>query len=141
VDGTTSIVILKKSLEFCWERNVRFTSLTGFRDGTGCEAKWWRRPRRAGLSLIGQRRYRLRANDVVRSCNSAVDRCDCHDHHLSGKGAAPWPSLCFNSNRLDCPIRRKNLCGAGVAFKLIDALFAVSGVGAGTALATDLIRS
>ncbi len=63
----------------------------------------------------------IRANDVVRHAAQFGIDVIVTDHHLPEAELPPAVAV-LNPNRPDCGYPDKNLCGAGVAFKLLQAL-------------------
>ncbi len=63
----------------------------------------------------------IRANDVVRHAKERGIDVIVTDHHLPDTELPPAIAV-LNPNRPDCGYPNKNLCGAGVAFKLVQAL-------------------
>jgi single-stranded-DNA-specific exonuclease len=69
----------------------------------------------------------IRANDVVRHANAMDIDVILTDHHLPQTELPPALAI-LNPNRPDCNYPDKNLCGAGVTFKLVEALLRRSGL-------------
>ncbi len=67
----------------------------------------------------------IRANDVVRHAKDRGIDVIVTDHHLPDCELPPAIAV-LNPNRPDCMYPNKNLCGAGVAFKLVQALLSRS---------------
>ncbi len=65
----------------------------------------------------------IRAAEVVDRANQLGIDVIVTDHHLP-EAALPPALAVLNPNQPDCPYPEKNLCGAGVAFKLAQALLA-----------------
>ena len=78
-------------------------------------------PAKAGVRLIVSVDTGIRANEVVRHASALGIDVIVTDHHLP-EAELPPAAAVLNPNRADCSYPEKNLCGAGVAFKLIDAL-------------------
>jgi single-stranded-DNA-specific exonuclease len=76
-----------------------------------------------GVSLIVSVDTGIRASEVVRGARERGIDVIVTDHHLP-EAALPPAVAVINPNRLDCTYPDKNLCGAGVAFKLVQALIA-----------------
>jgi len=74
-----------------------------------------------GVKLIVSVDTGIRAAEVVHRANELGIDVIVTDHHLPEAGLPPALAV-LNPNRADCPYPEKNLCGAGVAFKLIQAL-------------------
>ena len=74
-----------------------------------------------GVKLIVSVDTGIRAAEVVRRANELGIDVIVTDHHLPETELPPALAV-LNPNRPDCPYLEKNLCGAGVAFKLIQAL-------------------
>lgn len=124
VDGTTSIVILKKAIEILGGR-ADWHVPHRLKDGYGMHHEVIERAAQQGVRLIVSVDTGIRAAAVVeRARNLGVDVI-VTDHHLPEEALPPALAV-LNPNRPDCLYPEKNLCGAGVALKLIQALFSVS---------------
>ena len=76
---------------------------------------------RVGAGLIITCDCGITAIDAVRAANAAGCEVIVTDHHLPGDVLPPAAAV-INPRRADCPSEEKELCGAGVAFKLVQAL-------------------
>ncbi len=83
------------------------------------------RRRRAGLIITCD--CGITAVDAVREARAAGIEVIVTDHHLPGPTLPP-ASAVLDPRRADCPSAEKDLCGAGVAFKLAQALVPVLGI-------------
>ena len=79
------------------------------------------RAAQSGVRLIVSVDTGIRANDVVRHANAMGIDVIVTDHHLPQAELPPALAV-LNPNRPDCKYPDKNLCGAGVTFKLVEAL-------------------
>jgi single-stranded-DNA-specific exonuclease len=79
-----------------------------------------------GVKLIVSVDTGIRAAQVVRRANQMGIDVIVTDHHLPEIELPPAVAV-LNPNRPDCSYVEKNLCGAGVAFKLAQALVAAQG--------------
>src|SRR5213076_1558927 len=79
-----------------------------------------------GVSLIISVDTGIRAADVVRGAGELGIDVIITDHHLPEAELPPALAV-LNPNRKDCNYPDKNLCGAGVAFKLVQALLGTLG--------------
>jgi single-stranded-DNA-specific exonuclease len=120
VDGTTAIVILRKGLELLGGR-VSFHVPHRLRDGYGMRSEVVEEAARQGVRVIVSVDTGIRANQVVRRAASLGIDVIVTDHHLPEVELPPAVAV-LNPNRPGCAYPEKNLCGAGVAFKLMDAL-------------------
>jgi single-stranded-DNA-specific exonuclease len=121
VDGTTSIVILKTALELL-AAQVRFHVPHRIRDGYGMRAEVIEEASAQGVRLIISVDTGIRAGQVVRQARELGIDVIVTDHHLPESELPPALAV-LNPNRRDCGYPEKHLCGAGVTFKLIQALF------------------
>jgi single-stranded-DNA-specific exonuclease len=80
----------------------------------------------SGVSLIVSVDTGIRANEVVKHASALGIDVIVTDHHLP-EDELPAALAVLNPNRNDCGYPEKNLCGAGVALKLVQALLARSG--------------
>jgi single-stranded-DNA-specific exonuclease len=120
VDGTCSIVILKKAIELAGGR-ADFHVPHRLRDGYGMRADVIERAAAEGVSLVVTVDTGIRANEAIaRARESGIDVI-VTDHHLPEHDLPPAVAI-LNPNQPGCPYPDKNLCGAGVTFKLILAL-------------------
>jgi len=124
VDGTCSIVILKKAIELLGGR-ADFHIPDRLKDGYGMRSDVIQHAWNAGVRLIVSVDTGIRANEVVRHANRLGMDVIVTDHHLPESELPPAIAV-LNPNRPDCDYPNKNLCGAGVTFKLVQALLAAS---------------
>ena len=120
VDGTSSIVILTKALELAGAR-PQFHVPHRLRDGYGMKAEVVEQASASGIRLVISVDTGVRASEVVRRAADLGVDVIITDHHLPEERLPPALAV-LNPNRPDCPYPYKNLCGAGVAFKLVAAL-------------------
>jgi single-stranded-DNA-specific exonuclease len=125
VDGTTSVVLLKKTIELLGG-NASFHVPHRLRDGYGMRSEVVEDAAKSGVTLIVSVDTGIRANEVVRLARSLAIDVIVTDHHLPETELPPAVAV-LNPNRPDCEYPEKNLCGAGVALKLAEALIARSG--------------
>ncbi len=120
VDGTSSVVILKKAIELAGGV-ASFHVPHRLREGYGMRSEVVEEAAAHGVKLIVSVDTGIRAAEVVQHASSMGIDVIITDHHLP-EDALPAAVAVLNPNRPDCPYPEKNLCGAGVAFKLIHAL-------------------
>jgi len=125
VDGTSAVVILKKGLDVLGAISS-FHVPHRLRDGYGMKSEVVDAAAAAGVKLIVSVDTGIRANDVVRHASQFGIDVIVTDHHLPESELPPAVAV-LNPNRPDCSYPEKNLCGAGVALKLMDALVTASG--------------
>lgn len=124
VDGTSAIVILKTALDLLGGKTEFFVPHR-LRDGYGMKGDKIEAAAQAGIRLVISVDTGIRAGEVVRLANSLGLDTIVTDHHLPEEEIPPAAAV-LNPNQPGCPYPNKNLCGAGVAFKLAQALFARS---------------
>jgi single-stranded-DNA-specific exonuclease len=122
VDGTTSVVLLTKAIELAGG-TAEFHVPHRLKDGYGMRPEVVERAAVEGVRLIVSVDTGIRAAEVVRRANELGIDVIVTDHHLPEAELPPALAV-LNPNRSDCPYVEKNLCGAGVAFKLAQALLA-----------------
>jgi single-stranded-DNA-specific exonuclease len=122
VDGTTSVVILTKAIEMAGGA-ATYHVPHRLRDGYGMRPEVVERAAADGVRLIISVDTGIRAADVVARANEIGIDVIVTDHHLPDSELPPALAV-LNPNRPDCGYPEKNLCGAGVAFKLVQALAA-----------------
>src|SRR5260221_9935728 len=93
------------------------------KDGYGMRAEVIERAAAMGVRLIVSVDTGIRASEVVRGASELGIDVIVTDHHLPEAELPPALAV-LNPNRRDCNYPDKNLCGAGVAFKLVHALLA-----------------
>jgi single-stranded-DNA-specific exonuclease len=120
VDGTTSIVILKKALDLTGA-SVDFFVPHRTRDGYGMRTEVIDRAAAENVKLVISVDTGIRAGAVVAHARDAGIDVIVTDHHLP-EAVLPAAVAVINPNRPDCTYPEKNLCGAGVTFKLVQAL-------------------
>jgi len=121
VDGTTAIVILKTAIELCG-------GVTGFHvphrlhEGYGMKDDVIERAASAGVRLIISVDTGIRAFSAAATAQRLGIDLIVTDHHLPGHDGVPAALAVLNPNQPGCEYPCKALCGAGVAFKLAQAL-------------------
>ena len=122
VDGTTSVVLLTKAIELGGGASSYHVPHR-LKDGYGLRPEVVETAAAEGVKLIVTVDTGIRATEVVRRANELGVDVIVTDHHLPETDLPPALAV-LNPNRPDCPYPEKNLCGAGVAFKLAQALLA-----------------
>jgi single-stranded-DNA-specific exonuclease len=125
VDGTSAIVVLKKGIELAGGA-PSFHVPHRLRDGYGMRSEVVEDAAARGVTLIVSVDTGIRANDVVRHAAGLGIDVIVTDHHLPESQLPPAVAV-LNPNQPDCAYPEKNLCGAAVAFKLVDALLRAAG--------------
>ncbi len=124
VDGACSIIVLKKTIEILGGM-AEFHVPHRVKDGYGMRSEVVAQAAESGIRLIVSVDTGIRAAEVVRHANALGIDVIVTDHHLPETELPPALAV-LNPNRTDCSYPNKNLCGAGVAFKLVHALLAAS---------------
>ena len=122
VDGATSVVILKRSIELAGGV-ADFHVPDRLKDGYGMRPEVVETAAARGVTLIISVDTGIRAAEVVRRASELAIDVIITDHHLPEAELPPALAV-LNPNRPDCEYPEKNLCGVGVAFKLVQALVA-----------------
>ena len=120
VDGTVSVVILKKAIEMAGGQASHHVPHR-LKDGYGMRSEVIEKAAAMGVRLIVSVDTGIRASEVVRGARELGMDVVITDHHLPEAELPPALAV-LNPNRSDCTYPDKNLCGAGVAFKLVHAL-------------------
>jgi single-stranded-DNA-specific exonuclease len=126
VDGTTAIVILKTVLELCGGK-VEYHVPHRIREGYGMRDEVIEQAAAQGIRLIISVDTGIRAFTAA----EAAARCGVDlivtDHHLPQAEGVPKALAVVNPNQAGCEYPCKSLCGAGVAFKIAQALLESTG--------------
>jgi len=120
VDGTTSTVILKTAIQLAGGE-ASYSIPHRLKDGYGIRTEAIERAYRNGVGLIISVDTGIRADAAVRHALELGIDVIITDHHLP-EAALPPAYAVLNPNRPDCGYPEKTLCGAGVTFKLAQAL-------------------
>jgi single-stranded-DNA-specific exonuclease len=127
VDGTTAVVILKTTIELCG-------GVAGFhvphriREGYGMRDEVIERAAAEGVRLIISVDTGIRAFAAAETARRTGVDLIVTDHHLpSVEEGVPQALAVLNPNQPGCAYPCKALCGAGVAFKLAQALLEQTG--------------
>jgi single-stranded-DNA-specific exonuclease len=121
VDGTTAIVILKTAIELCGGSSD-FHVPHRIREGYGMKDDVIERAADAGIRLIISVDTGIRAFAAAETARRVGVDLIVTDHHLPGHEGVPAALAVLNPNQPGCEYPCKALCGAGVAFKLVQAL-------------------
>ena len=121
VDGTTAIVILKTAIELCGGA-ADFHVPHRIKEGYDLRGDVIERAAAAGIRLIISVDAGIRAFAAAETARRAGVDLIVSDHHLPGQDGTPPALAVLNPNQPGCSYPCKTLCGAGVAFKLAQAL-------------------
>lgn len=126
-DGNSATVVLYKALEFFTE-NISFAIPHRVEDGYGISKNIVDRAIENGVDLIITCDNGISAFEVIDYANEREIPVIVTDHHQivldeDGNQILPNALAVVNPQRQDCEYPFKALCGAGVAFKLMQALY------------------
>src|SRR5580700_668567 len=121
VDGTTAIVILKTAIELCGG-SADFHVPHRIKEGYDLRGDVIERAAASGISLIISVDAGIRAFAAAETAKRLGVDLIVTDHHLPGPDGMPHALAVLNPNQSGCDYPCKALCGAGVAFKLAQAL-------------------
>ncbi len=126
VDGQCAAALLTRVLRAAGGRVHAFVPHR-LRDGYDFGAAGVAEAERVGARLIITCDCGITAIDAVRAARAAGRDVIVTDHHLPGDALPPATAV-LDPRRPDCPSADKDLCGAGVAFKLARALMPALGL-------------
>src|SRR5437868_9689578 len=126
VDGTVAIVILKAAIELCGGQ-ADFHVPHRIRDGYGMKDDVIEQAAAAGARLIISVDTGIRAFAAAETAARLGVDLIVTDHHLTEAGNVPKALAVLNPNQPGCDYPCKELCGAGIAFKVAQALLEASG--------------
>ena len=126
VDGTTAVVLLKTAIERLGG-SVRFHVPHRLREGYGMQREILETAATEGVRLVISVDTGIRAFAAADAAASLGLDLIVTDHHLPespehSTASLPRALAILNPNQLGCAYPCKHLCGAGVAFKLSQAL-------------------
>lgn len=124
VDGTTAVVILKTAIELCGGA-ADFHVPHRIKEGYGIKDDVIERAAAAGVKLVISVDTGIRAFQAAETARRVGLDLIVTDHHLpEASEGVPNALAVLNPNQQGCEYPCKALCGAGVAFKVAQALFA-----------------
>ena len=126
VDGTTAIVILKTALELCGGM-VDYHVPHRIREGYGMRDEVIEQAADRGICVIISVDTGIRAFAAAETAHRRGVDLIVTDHHLPHSEGVPRALAVVNPNQQGCEYPCKWLCGAGVAFKIAQALLEESG--------------
>jgi len=121
VDGTTAIVILKKAIEILGG-SADFHVPHRIKEGYGMRDEVIERAAANGVRLVISVDTGIRAFAAAETARQLGLDLIVSDHHLPEEHGVPHALAVLNPNQAGCDYPCKHLCGAGVAFKLAQAL-------------------
>jgi len=121
VDGTTAIIILKTAIELCGGA-PDFHVPHRIKEGYDLRGDVIERAAAGGIRLVISVDAGIRAFAAAETARRLGVDLIVTDHHLPGPNGAPTAFAVLNPNQSGCNYPCKALCGAGVAFKLAQAL-------------------
>jgi single-stranded-DNA-specific exonuclease len=126
VDGTTAIVILKTALELCGG-TVDYHVPHRIREGYGMRDEVIEQAAERGIRVIISVDTGIRAFAAAETAQRCGIDLIVTDHHLPHTKGVPEALAVVNPNQQGCEYPCKSLCGAGVAFKIAQAMLEESG--------------
>jgi single-stranded-DNA-specific exonuclease len=121
VDGTMAVIILKTAIELCGGA-ADFHVPHRIREGYDMRDDVIERAAAAGIRLIISVDMGIRAFAPAETAQRLGVDLIVTDHHLPGPDGVPKALAVVNPNQSGCEYPYKQLCGAGVAFKVAQAL-------------------
>ncbi len=121
VDGTMAVIILKTAIELCGGA-ADFHVPHRIREGYDMRDDVIERAADAGIRLIVSVDMGIRAFAPAETAHRLGVDLIVTDHHLPGPNGVPNALAVINPNQKGCEYPYKQLCGAGVAFKLAQGL-------------------
>jgi single-stranded-DNA-specific exonuclease len=121
VDGTMAVIILKTAIEVCGGA-ADFHVPHRIREGYDMRDDVIERAAAAGIRLIVSVDMGIRAFGPAETAQRLGVDLIVTDHHLPGPDGVPKALAVMNPNQSGCEYPYKQLCGAGVAFKLAQGL-------------------
>jgi single-stranded-DNA-specific exonuclease len=121
VDGTMAVIILKTAIELCGGA-ADFHVPHRIREGYDLRDDVIERAAAAGVRLIISVDMGIRAFAPAETARRLGVDLIVTDHHLPGPDGVPKALAVLNPNQAGCEYPYKQLCGAGVAFKLAQGL-------------------
>jgi len=121
VDGTMAVIILKTAIELCGG-STEFHVPHRIREGYDMRDDVIERAAAAGIRLIVSVDMGIRAFAPAETARRLGVDLIVTDHHLPGPDGVPKALAVINPNQAGCEYPCKQLCGAGVAFKLAQRL-------------------
>ena len=124
VDGTTAVVILKTAIELCGGA-ADFHVPHRIKEGYGIKDDVIERAAASGIKVVISVDTGIRAFHAAETARRVGIDLIVTDHHLpEAHEGVPNAWAVLNPNQQGCDYPCKELCGAGVAFKIAQALFA-----------------
>ena len=124
VDGTTAVVILKTAIELCGGA-ADFHVPHRIKEGYGIKDDVIERAAAGGIKVVISVDTGIRAFQAAETARRVGIDLIVTDHHLpEAHEGVPNAWAVLNPNQQGCDYPCKELCGAGVAFKIAQALFA-----------------
>jgi single-stranded-DNA-specific exonuclease len=121
VDGTMAVIILKTAIELCGG-TADFHVPHRIREGYDLRDDVIERAAAAGIRLIISVDMGIRAFAPAETAQRLGVDLIVTDHHLPGPDGVPRALAVVNPNQAGCEYPYKQLCGAGVAFKVAQGL-------------------
>jgi single-stranded-DNA-specific exonuclease len=121
VDGTMAVIILKTAIELCGGK-ADFHVPHRIREGYDLRDDVIESAAAAGIRLIISVDMGIRAFAPAETAHRLGVDLIVTDHHLPGPHGVPNALAVVNPNQSGCAYPDKQLCGAGVAFKVAQAL-------------------
>ncbi len=121
VDGTMAVIILKTAIELCGGA-ADFHVPHRIREGYDLRDDVIERAAAAGIRLIISVDMGIRAFAPAETARRLGVDLIVTDHHLPGPDGVPKALAVVNPNQAGCEYPYKQLCGAGVAFKVAQGL-------------------